>query len=221
MIKKEIKKIVNSIQKTPLFQQAFTHVSLTNETQKKVPNYETLELLGDSILDMQVCLYIYFNYPHYSEGQMSNLKKLMVREKTLAMLSKEIGFSNFLKLGVGEKKNKNKQKISILADVFESFIAVLYLEKGSVIVKKFLDLTLFTWLKGKEELVWDYKSQLQEICQAQNNLLFYRTTETKNKQFISKVFDAKGNFCARGQGKNKKEAQQEAARLALAQISNH
>ena len=105
--------------------------------------------------------------------------------------------------------------------MFESFIAALYLEKGSTIVKKFLDLTLFAWVKGKEEIIWDYKSQLQEICQTQNNRLFYRTTETKNKQFISKVFDIKGNFCARGQGKNKKEAQQEAARLALAQISNH
>lgn len=153
MKKKEVKKVVNSIQKTPLFQQAFTHISLTNETQKKISNYETLEFLGDSILDMQVCLHIYFNYPHYSEGQMSNLKKLMVQEKTLAKLSKEVDFSSFLKLGAGEKKNKNQPKTSILADVFESFIAVLYLEKGSAAVKKFLDLTLFTWIKGKEELV--------------------------------------------------------------------
>jgi ribonuclease-3 len=151
--KKEVKKIVNSIQKTPLFQQAFTHVSLTNETQKKISNYETLEFLGDSILDMQACLYIYFNYPHYSEGQMSNLKKSMVREETLAKLSKELGFSSFLKLGTGEKKNQNQQKTSILADVFESFIAALYLEKGSAVVKKFLDLTLLEWIKGKEEFV--------------------------------------------------------------------
>jgi ribonuclease III len=153
MNKKEIKKIINSIQKTSLFQQAFTHVSLTNETKKKTSNYETLEFLGDSILDIQVCLYIWFNYPHYSEGQMSSLKKSMVREKTLAELSKEISFSNFLKLGTGEKKNKGQKKTSILADVFESFVAALYLEKGFGIVKKFLDLTLFTWVKGKENLV--------------------------------------------------------------------
>jgi ribonuclease III len=143
MTKKEVEKIINSIQESLLFQRAFTHISLTNETQKKLSNYETLEFLGDSILDMQVCLYIYSNYPHYSEGQMSKLKQFMVREKTLAELSKEIRLFNFLKLGAGEKKNKGKQKASILADVFESFLAALYLEKGSEVVKKFLDLTLF------------------------------------------------------------------------------
>ena len=143
MTKKEVKKIINSIQKSLLFQQAFTHISLTNETQKEISNYETLEFLGDSILDMQACLYIYSNYPHYSEGQMSKLKQFMVREKTLAELSKEIGLSNFLKLGAGEKKNKGKQKARILADVFESFLTALYLEKGFEVVKKFLDLTLF------------------------------------------------------------------------------
>jgi ribonuclease-3 len=141
---KEVKKIINSIQNSPLFQQAFTHVSLTNEVQKKIPNYETLEFLGDSILDMQACLYIYFNYPYYSEGQMSKLKHSMVQEKTLAELSQELGLSKFLKLGAGEKKNHGDKKESILSDIFESFIAALYLEKGSEAVKRFLDLTLFT-----------------------------------------------------------------------------
>jgi ribonuclease-3 len=142
--KKEIEKIINSIQETATFQQAFIHSSFHNESNDdQISDYETLEFLGDSILDMQVCLYIYRNYPSFSEGQMSKLKQFMVQENTLAELSKEIGLFNFLKLGTGEEKNQGRKKTSILADIFESFIAALHLEKGARAVKKFLDLTLF------------------------------------------------------------------------------
>src|SRR3954468_19205052 len=145
--KKEIEKIINGIQETTVFQQAFTHSSFRNELNSdQVSDYETLEFLGDSILDMQVCLYIYHNYPTFSEGQMSKLKQLMVQESTLAHLSKEVGLNRvdengkleYLKLGEGETKNGGANKVSILADIFESFVAALYLEKGTNLVKKFL-----------------------------------------------------------------------------------
>jgi len=142
--KKAIERIISSVQETETFQQAFVHSSFRNEIDDdKLADYETLEFLGDSILDMRVCLYIYRAYPSFSEGQMSKLKQFMVQENTLAELSKEIGLFNFLKLGAGEEKNKGVEKKSILADIFESFIAALYLEKGAQVVKKFLDLTLF------------------------------------------------------------------------------
>jgi ribonuclease III len=122
-----------------------THSSFRNEfSDGQILDYETLEFLGDSILDTQVCLYIYRNYPTFSEGQMSKLKQSMVKESTLAYLSKEIGLEKFLQLGAGEKKNHGDEKESILSDIFESFIAALHLEKGAREVKKFLDLTLFT-----------------------------------------------------------------------------
>lgn len=151
--KKEIEKIINSIKETATFQQALTHSSFRNESNDdQISDYETLEFLGDSILDMQVCLYIYRNYPTFSEGQMSKLKQLMVQESTLAHLSKEVGLNRvdengkleYLKLGEGETKNQGANKSSILADIFESFIAALYLEKGARNVKRFLDLTLFS-----------------------------------------------------------------------------
>jgi ribonuclease-3 len=100
----------------------------------------------------------------------------------------------------------------------------LHLEKGARAVKKFLDLTLFAWVKGREEEVWDYKTQLQELCQAQNNRLFYQVikwrNQTKNQQFIIEVYDDLGKIRAQGQGKSKKIAQQEAARAALAKLDN-
>jgi ribonuclease-3 len=75
---------------------------------------------------------------------MSKLKQLMVQESTLAYLSKENNLGDYLKLGTGEKKNQGSNKSSILADIFESFIAALYLEKGGNHVYQFLNLTLFS-----------------------------------------------------------------------------
>ena len=137
-----VQKIIESIKKSEYFQQAFTHTSYCNENNLS-KSYETLEFLGDSILNFYTCLFIYHSFPHYSEGQMSKLKQLMVKESTLAHLSKEIDLGGFLQLGTGEKNNQGASKSSILADIFESFVAALYLEKGGKLVYKFLNHTLF------------------------------------------------------------------------------
>ena len=136
-------KIIVSIQNSKYFRQAFTHSSYCHEFPEE-NSYETLEFLGDSVLNFQTSLFIYHSFPHFAEGEMSKLKQLMVQESTLAYLSKEIGLDKFLQLGVGERKNKGAEKSSILADVFESFVAALYLEKGEKTVYKFLNLTLFS-----------------------------------------------------------------------------
>ena len=192
----KIEEITDSIKQSPIFAEAFTHVSLQNETKDK-RSYERLEFLGDSILNFQVSLFLYTKFPHYSEGKMSKLKQLMVREKTLAFLSKKIKFSKFLGLGKVEKKNNGEEKKSILSDVFESFIAALYLEKGQKKVHEFLELTPFPWVKNKENITWDYKSRLQEFCQAKKNKVEYiehnpnEINKTRKKQIfiIKKVFE--------------------------------
>ncbi|CAG8637994.1 3067_t:CDS:2 [Ambispora gerdemannii] len=153
-----IRKIITSIKGTAHFQQAFTHTSHCNEVNnlKDPPpillqSYETLEFLGDSILNFYTSLFIYHTFPDFAEGQMSKLKQLMVQESTLAQLSREIGLNQYLQLGAGEKKNQGRDKNSILADIFESFTAALYLEKGGKTVYNFLSLTLFAWVKVSDE----------------------------------------------------------------------
>jgi ribonuclease-3 len=155
---KKISKIIEGIKDTNNFQQAFVHTSYLNELNlKKNTNhsdqnsennvkfsYETLEFLGDSVLNFYASFFIYNKFPDYAEGQMSKLKQLMVQESTLAHLSKEIGLGDFLQLGTGERKNHGNEKESILADIFESFVAALYLEKGGKTVYRFLNLTIFT-----------------------------------------------------------------------------
>ncbi|CAI2162071.1 11678_t:CDS:1 [Funneliformis geosporum] len=140
---KQLRKIIESIKDTQSFQQAFTHTSYLNENNSEsLVSYETLEFLGDSILNFYVSLFIYRSFPEYSEGKMSKLKQLMIQEKTLARLSRKIGLNEtdeegnlkYLRLGEGEIKNQGGNKDSILADIFESFIASLYIEKGGKIV---------------------------------------------------------------------------------------
>jgi ribonuclease-3 len=212
--KEKIKRIIESIEKSENFERAFTHTSYCNENLKN-NSYETLEFLGDSILNFHTSFFIYNNFPNYSEGKMSKLKQLMVQESTLAHLSREIGLGDYLNLGSGEKKNQGINKNSILADIFESFTAALFLEKGFSLSHKFLSLTLFDWIKGKEDMVWDYKSRLQEYCQARKNEIKYNLLDTKKEKnqqiFVMEVSDEMGSFKETGEGKSKKEAEQEAA----------
>jgi ribonuclease III len=148
---KKIDKIISGIKDTEHFKQALTHSSYCNENSSDV-SYERLEFLGDEILNFYTSLFIYRNFPDFAEGKMSKLKQLMVQESTLAHLSKEIGLNRmdengkleYLKLGEGEIKNQGADKNSILADIFESFVAALYLERGGKVVYRFLKLTIFT-----------------------------------------------------------------------------
>ncbi|CAH1755781.1 8022_t:CDS:2 [Entrophospora sp. SA101] len=205
----KIRQIITSIKETKHFCQAFIHSSFCHE--KNLPasaSYENLEFFGDSVLNFYTSQYIFLSFPHFTEGQLSKLKQLMVQESTLAHLSKEIGLNEFLQLGIGERKNHGMEKNSILADIFESFVAALYLEKGGKFVYRFLELTLFAWIK-------DYKSQLQEYCQAQKNEVSYQLKGIKKidhqQLFIMEARDRLRTFCEKGTGKSKKEAEQEAA----------
>ena len=232
----QVRKIIESIKETQTFQKAFTHSSYLNENSlESLTSYETLEFLGDSILNFYVSLFIYQNFPHYSEGKMSKLKQLMVKESTLAHLSRKINLGEFLLLGTGERKNQGSSKESILADVFESFIASLYLEKGDKAVWKFLNITLFPWSKGKEDMTWDHKSQLQEYCQSRKIKLHYLELEKRSKHqqlFIveavleiqeqkenSQVSKKKIIIREKGAGRTKQEAEQKAAAKVLDRIT--
>lgn len=225
---KKIKKAKEIVEKfkneSKYFEQAFTHTSYLNENNlEKSNSYETLEFLGDSILNFYVSLYIYIYSSKYSEGQMSKMKQLMVKQSTLSYLSLKIELGNYVKLGSGERKNKGANRDSILADIFESFLASVYLEKGGEEVWNFLSLTVFSWIKGKEKLIWDYKSQLQEYCQANKIKLYYDLkSEIKKKQNSLFVIEVVLEFSEsldknlliyreKGTGSNKKEAEQKAA----------
>lgn len=148
---KKAKKIIKSISESDVFKESMTHISFCKDNGSlRLKSYERLECLGDTILNYLSTDYIFQNFPEFNEGQISKLRQLMIQEKTLSLISRRLSLSDYILIGIGEKNNKGLEKDSILADVFESFLAALKKEKGLKQANNFLKITLFSWIKGKE-----------------------------------------------------------------------
>lgn len=207
-----------------LLKQAFIHSSYANEHQyKNIQDNERLEFLGDAVLEISVSKYIYGKYTSMAEGKMTRLRAALVCEPSLAKIAKEIGFGNYIILGKGEDRSGGRQRISILADVFEAFLGALYIDQGLRAVDNFLMKHMFPRIKnGAYSHTMDYKSKLQEILQQH-----IRTTATyqdisksgpaHNRTFTVGVY-IKNELLATGRGKSKKIAEQNAAEQALDRI---
>lgn len=123
--------IINSIKDTKNFETAFIHksVRLANLDNK---SYERLEFLGDSLLEYYTTNFLFNSLPNHSEGDLTQLRSLIVERKNISKLSKELGLDVYLKTGAGVEKTTK-----ILADIFEPFVAALWLEKGENEKKNF------------------------------------------------------------------------------------
>ena len=204
-----------------LFTTAFTHTSYCNEN-KDVESYERLEFLGDKVLDFIVSEYLYKNM-HELEGEMTKIRASHVCEDALAEYSLNCHFDEYLRLGKGEEVTGGRKKKAILADVFEAFIGALYLDQDIYVVKEFVYSTVIRSIKKKEEIFNDYKSKLQELVQTDQRSLEYVITKEKgpshDKEFGVDVI-VEGIVYGSGEGKTKKEAEQNAAKDALDKMAN-
>ena len=208
-----------SIKDLQLLNIALTHSSYVKElATKSLIDNERLEFFGDAVLKLFVSEYLMSKYTVYSEGQLSKLRAFVVSEKVLAEIAVKLNFKKYLLLGKNEKKSL---PVSILADSLEAVLAVIYYECGT---DKVGDFIISHWKehieyadKNKEKD--NFKAVLQEYLQGNNfNLPAYRTLSEvgpdHNKKFEVGVF-LNNNELARGIGKTKKDASQEAARNAL------
>lgn len=129
---------------------------------------ERLEFLGDSILSFWVSDYLYHAFPNYTEGELSILRSLIIREEHLANIARKVGLDRLIVLSKGEEKNKGRGKNSILADTFECLLGGLYLDQGYPVVQKWLQKILpasiqkFSHLENQK----DPKTTLQELVQS-------------------------------------------------------
>lgn len=209
-----------------LFAQAFTHRSYLNETKEQLSSNERLEFLGDSILSFVVSNYLYKKYPQFNEGVLTNIRSLLVNTKSLALISKDLGFGDLLKLSKGEQVSMGRQNQSLLADVFESFVGALYIDSGIEEVTSFLDKVL---LFKSDEIVKnksfkDPKSLLQEFVQSkkENSPIYKVLSEygpAHNKKFKIGAFVG-GVLRGEGIGKSKREAEENAAEKSLEVLRN-
>ncbi len=203
-----------------LYEQAFTHGSYSYEHGLSY-SYERLEFLGDAIVDLVISDYLY-NSKMYEEGEMTKIRASYVCENALACFANDLNFSNYIKVGKGEYLNGGKHKKAILADVFEAFIAAIYLDLGFEEAKKILLNIAVPYIEDKNVLLFnDYKSVLQEAVQNIQKNLVYELLDSNgpshNRTFkvAVKIDDIVYGI---GVGPSKKEAEQVAAKKALEKL---
>ena len=209
-----------------LLETAITHSSYANENRKNgsVSN-ERLEFLGDSVLGMAAATSIYNNKPYLSEGRMTKLRAVMVCEKSLAELAKELRLGEYLLLGRGEEKGGGRERPSILADAVEAVIAAVYLDGGFAPVVKMVAGYLSPKADKLESAIMDFKTELQEIVQEKpGQALSYHTVDEIGPDHL-KVFIVEarldGAVIGSGEGGSKKEAEQAAAKSALETVAGN
>ncbi|MFQ6081990.1 MAG: ribonuclease III [Candidatus Aminicenantia bacterium] len=206
-----------------LLKKALTHSSYAYENiENNIEDNETLEFLGDTILDFIVAEYLYQNFPELLEGEMSKLKSSAVSASSLFNFAKKINLGKYLFLGKGEEKGGGRKKKTILAGAFEALIAAIYLDGGIINIKNFIIKLLtpfFKKLKGKSLSIDNYKSALQEYYQKRNlPPPVYQTIEEEgpdHKKIFSVEVLCEGKSLAQAKGRSKKSAEQKVAKKVL------
>ena len=186
-----------------------------------VNNNERLEFLGDSVLNMLTTEFLYRTYPDDSEGDLSKRKSAIVSGHACAQSSKEWNLSDYVKLGKAEAKMGGRGKESILADAYEAVLGAVYLDGGLEEVRAILN--KFHFPRAKEIIVAEdfvnHKSALLEYLQGKLHtvpeyVLVEESGPEHQKLFTTEVH-VNGKVYGRGQGGNKKKAEQEASRVTL------
>ncbi|SFB70594.1 ribonuclease-3 [Brevinema andersonii] len=199
---------------------ALTHISYSNGESND--SYERLEFLGDSVFGLCIAKILYVNFPQFSEGKMSALKSNLADEKTLAEVSEELKLLDLIKLGGGEKLNDYRAQQKVLCDIFESVLAVIFLDSGLAECEKFIYRLFFERiLLFKNEGIHDFKTRLQKITvKGLRHYPQYTIVDTEGPDH-GKIFTVAaevGSFFATAKGRSKKEAEQGAAKKILEQI---
>lgn len=203
-----------------LYLRALTHTSYANENNTR--SYERLEYLGDAILEFIMSEYLYKN-SDYPEGKMTKLRSHYVCESALYEYSLLLGLNEYIRFGKGQISDGKYCK-AIVADVFESFIAAMYLDIGIEEVKKFIYNHVIPLIESNSlDFFNDYKSILQELVQTDKRSLHYEIVDESgpahNKVFTVEV-KIDDIIYGKGTAGSKKEAEQLAAKDALKKAQN-
>jgi len=192
-----------------------------------VADNEAMEFLGDAVLGFIIADVLFRDFPEFDEGQKSKTKAALVSTATLARLAERLQLGDHLLLGRGEEKTGGRRKQALLADGYEALIAAVYLDGGVEHARAFITrefAALLDEVRRDGVSGQDYKSALQELLQSRDMPLpEYRLVGTlgpdHRKLFEIEVL-VKGERLAVATGRSKKEAEQDAARIALEGIKN-
>jgi len=228
-----------------LLEQALTHGSVRHEMQtaqqtgqqtgdaagslSASADNERLEFLGDAIVGMIVADLLYRRYPELHEGELTRLRAALVSRRHLGQVGLGLKLGEYLRLGRAEERNGGRRKAVLVANCMEALIGALYLEGGLAAAADFVERTVsdpyLDELRGdlrERRAIGDYKTALQELLQARRAGQPEYTTLGESgpdhrKRFLVEVQASLGT--ARGEGSNKKRAEQEAARALHEQLT--
>ncbi len=198
---------------------AFCHRSYANESGE-FDNNEKLEFLGDSVLGLVVCEYLYVELSGKNEGELARIKSFVVSESTLEIIARNLKVENFILIGRGEEYSGGRSKTAILADCMEAVIGAYFLDSGfkptRALIRKLFVPEIDKVLEDKHRK--DYKTLLQEYVQKKYKnypryVLEKKTGPDHDRTFWVNV-RIEGKQYGPGKGKSKKEAEREAASIA-------
>ena len=205
-----------------LLDEALTHASiLTEAPEAGARDYESLEFLGDAVLELAVSHYLFESMPGRRPGDYTNLRATVVNRDCVGRVARRAGLAPYIRLGKGEESGGGRKRTALLADCLEAVIGAIYLEAGWLQARDFV-LRIFAPelepLRGMPP-TWDYKSLLQTWCQGRHLALprfeLVRSDGPDHcKEFEVEVYVQDAPL-GRGTGRTKKEAEQRAACEAL------
>lgn len=209
-----------------LLKQALSHKSYVNENRlEKLDHYERLEFLGDAVLELGISDLLMHHFPKSREGDMSKLRASIVNETALSDVARKFDLGKYIFLGKGEEQCEGREKNSLLADALEAVLGSIYLDSDFSTIFKIIKKLFMPVIKlaTKEDINRDFKTKLQE--EVQNIFKItpqYRLVKEEgpdhDKTFEIHLFIS-GKKIGQGQGKSKKQAEQNAAQDSLNHLS--
>jgi len=218
-------KIGRDFKDISLLKTALTHSSYANELKSKGVKSECnqrLEFLGDSVLSIITSEYIYTKLKDCKEGELTRIRAIIVCEDSLYKFAESIGAGEALFLGHGEIISNGRKRKSILADAFEAILGSIFLDGGLEAAKKFLFKFIIQPIEDivNQGEIKDYKSVLQQMIQQNSGEILEYTLVSETGPAHEKTFEVhaklNNNVVGEGKGMSKKEAEQNAAKEALA-----
>ncbi len=204
-----------------LYNTAFLHSSYANEHRAKA-DYERLEFLGDSVVDLVIADYLY-SCENEDEGEMTKVRASYVCENALYEYATNLGLNKYIKVGHGEEKEGGKYKKAIVADIFEALMGAIYLDLGYATARRTVLNIIVPYIEDPNVTFFsDYKSSLQEYVQTTQQSLIYDLV-SEDGPAHDRIFTVEVRIddivYGTGVGSTKKEAEQEAAKVALNKLA--
>lgn len=222
IVERVAKKIGIRFRNKEILIESLTHPSFKHENPEFNSDNQRLEFLGDAVLNMVITELLFEKYKEASEGILTQKRIFLVKEETLFKKAKKLGLEEFILLGTGEEKQGGRNKSSILGDLFEAFIGALYLDKGYEYTKDFLS-KLFKEEIEDVNLEIDWKNLLQSYLYREGKkpryILVKEEGPEHNKVFYVELWVEEKKI-SEGKGKNKKEAETNAARKAVERLKD-